>query len=104
MNSVMSQNEKNRREVQQITWIGLAVNFVLFLLKYTVGILGVSHAVIADAVHSLSDMATDLAVLFGVKYWSAPADEEHPFGHSRIEAIITAIIGLVLLATAFGIG
>ncbi|MGA1824819.1 MAG: cation diffusion facilitator family transporter [bacterium] len=100
----MRQNAKNRRDVQRITWIGLAVNVVLSVLKFIVGILGASQAVIADAVHSLSDMATDIAVLFGVIYWSAPADEEHPFGHSRIEAIITAIIGFVLLFMAFGIG
>jgi len=70
--------------VRRISWIGLAVNLFLAVLKFTVGFLGNSQAVIADAVHSLSDMGTDLAVIFGVKYWSAPADEDHPYGHWRI--------------------
>ncbi|MGA1870372.1 MAG: cation diffusion facilitator family transporter [bacterium] len=100
----MSQNEQSRGDIQRITWIGLAVNLFLSLLKFTVGCIGKSQAVIADAVHSVSDMATDIAVLGGVKYWSAPADETHPFGHRRIEALVTASIGIVLLITALGIG
>ena len=90
--------------VRRISWIGLAVNLFLAVLKFTVGFLGNSQAVIADAVHSLSDMGTDLAVIFGVKYWSAPADEDHPYGHWRIETIVTAIIGISLVLVALGIG
>ncbi|MGA1842842.1 MAG: cation diffusion facilitator family transporter [bacterium] len=94
---------RDSTEIIRITWIGLIVNLFLSIFKFIVGFLGYSHAVIADAFHSLSDMSTDLAVLLGVKYWSAPADENHPYGHSRIETIITAIIGLVLLLVALGI-
>ncbi|MEE8400288.1 MAG: cation diffusion facilitator family transporter [Desulfobacterales bacterium] len=90
--------------VRRITWIGLLVNLFLSVLKFTVGYLGSSQAVIADAVHSLSDMATDLAVIFGVKYWLAPADVNHPYGHRRIETIITAAIGISLVIVAVGIG
>ncbi len=67
------------------------------------GIIGASQAVIADGVHSLSDLATDFAVLFGVKYWSAPPDENHPYGHHRIEALITTAIAILLAAAAVGI-
>ncbi len=90
-------------EIRRITWIGMIVNILLSILKFAVGFLGSSKAVIADAVHSLSDLATDFAVLFGVKYWTAPPDEDHPYGHQRIEALITASIGLALGMVAFGL-
>ncbi|MBN1541715.1 cation transporter [candidate division KSB1 bacterium] len=91
------------REVRNVTLVGLAVNFILSLIKFVVGWLGSSQAVLADAVHSLSDMSTDLAILFGVKYWSAPADENHPYGHGRLESLITVFIGFVLVLVAIGI-
>ena len=91
-------------QVRRITWIGLAVNLFLAALKFVVGYLGSSQAVIADAVHSLSDMATDLAVIFGVKFWLAPADQDHPYGHRRIETNVTAAIGVLLMIVAVSIG
>ncbi len=93
----------NTRQIKQVTGIGLAVNVSLSLLKLVGGIVGRSHAVIADAVHSLSDTATDLAILIGVHYWSAPPDESHPHGHHRIETLVTAIIGVVLAGVAVGL-
>jgi cation diffusion facilitator family transporter len=96
-------NSQDSTEIIRITWLGLIINLFLSIFKFIVGFLGYSHAVIADAFHSLSDMSTDLAVLLGVKYWSAPADENHPYGHSRIETIITAIIGFILFLVALGI-
>ncbi len=98
-----NKDSQDPRQILRITWLGLIVNLFLSVFKFIVGFLGYSHAVIADAFHSLSDMSTDLAVLFGVKYWSAPADENHPYGHSRIETIITAIIGFTLFVVAIGI-
>ena len=92
------------REVRRITWIGLAGNLALTAVKFAAGWLGSSQAVVADAVHSLSDTATDLAILLGVRFWSAPPDEGHPYGHRRIETIITAFIGVLLLMVAAGIG
>ena len=97
-------NTEKARLTRQVTWVGLGLNLVLFSVKLTVGIIGFSHAVIADAIHSLSDMGTDIAILFGIKFWLAPADEDHPYGHLRLEAIITAAIGVSLLAVAVGIG
>ena len=91
------------REVRRITWIGLAINVLLAAVKFLVGYLGASQAVIADAVHSLSDSVTDFAVIFGVKFWSAPPDDDHPYGHRRIESLVTTAIGLVLVAVAIGI-
>lgn len=98
------ENIQHVKQIRRITWIGLVVNLFLAILKFGVGFWGNSRAVMADAVHSLSDMSTDLALIFGVKYWSAPADEDHPYGHGRIETIVTTIIGLSLVMVAFGIG
>jgi cation diffusion facilitator family transporter len=83
-------------DVRKITWIGLIVNILMSALKLTVGIVGSSQAVVADAVHSMSDITTDVAVLVGVRYWSLPPDEGHPYGHRRIEAIVTVGIGALL--------
>jgi cation diffusion facilitator family transporter len=94
----------NIKTIQRITLFSLIANLLLSAIKFGVGIIGSSQVVIADAVHSLSDSATDIAILFGVKIWSAPPDKEHPYGHLRIETVITAIIGLTLLAVAIGIG
>ena len=91
------------QQARQITVAGLLVNILLAGLKFTFGILGRSHAVVADAVHSLSDMVTDLLVLIGIRFWSAPADECHPYGHQRIETIITLGISLLLAIAAAGL-
>lgn len=101
--SVM-QEKTNRNEAHRITVAGLAVNLLLSVLKMGLGIIGRSHAVIADAVHSLSDMATDLLILVGIRFWSAPADDAHPYGHQRIETIITVFISLILGGVAIGLG
>ena len=92
------------REVRRISLISMLVNILLAGVKMLVGFLGHSQAVIADGVHSLSDLATDIAVLFGVKFWTAPPDQNHPYGHRRVEALITVVIGLILVGVAIGIG
>ena len=75
----------------------------LSALKGVVGFVASSQALVADAVHSLSDCVTDLAVLVGVQFWSAPPDDCHPHGHGRIQTLITLFIGLLLGAVALGI-
>lgn len=95
--------DQNVKQIKKITVIGIVGNLLLAAVKFLVGFLGNSQAVIADAVHSLSDLSTDFAVLIGVKFWTAPPDEKHPYGHHRIEAIVTAIIGIALLFVAFGL-
>jgi cation diffusion facilitator family transporter len=91
-------------QVRRAGWVGLLSNLGLAGIKAAAGILGNSQAVLADAVHSLSDLATDVALILGVRYWSAPADEEHPHGHGRIETLVTVAIGLLLGTVAVGIG
>ena len=86
-----------------VGWIGLFVNLGLAAVKMAAGTLGHSHAVVADAIHSLSDVATDVALLAGVRFWSKPADERHPHGHQRIETLVTVLIGASLAAVALGL-
>lgn len=89
--------------VRRITWIGVIVNVVLTVIQFILGIIGHSQAVIADTFHTISDLGTDFMVLFGVHLWSKSPDEEHPYGHRRIETLITSIIGMVLVAVAVSI-
>lgn len=89
---------------KMVTWIGLLVNIGLSLLKYIAGVLGHSQTMIADATHSLSDLITDAVVLWGIQYWSKPADASHPYGHKRIETLVTGFIAFVLGLVGIGIG
>jgi len=88
---------------KKVTWTGMIVNIILSTFKFVAGILGHSQAMVADAVHSISDLITDVAVLIGIKFWASPADEDHPYGHERIESIVTAFIALALFAVGIGI-
>ena len=90
--------------VRRAAWVGLSVNALLSAVKGLAGLIGGSQAVVADALHSLSDLGTDLALLIGVRYWSAPPDDCHPHGHGRIETMVSACIGLSLALAAVGIG
>ncbi len=95
---------QNTAKVRKVTLISILINIILSGVKFIAGILGSSQAILADAVHSLSDMTTDMAILFGIHYWTAPADENHPYGHWRIETMVTAFIGILLAGVAIGIG
>ena len=86
------------------TLLGLFVNAFLILLKFIAGIFGDSQALIADAVHSVSDLFTDAVVLFGIKIGRKPPDKEHHFGHARVETLASAIVGLALIGTAVYLG
>ncbi|MFH1725623.1 MAG: cation diffusion facilitator family transporter [Elusimicrobiota bacterium] len=92
------------REVRRVTLAGAVINVALSAFKITAGTIGSSQVVVADGVHSLSDLSTDFALLIGLQYWSAPADESHPYGHRRIETLVTAFIGVVLAFVALGLG
>jgi len=91
------------RTVRFVTVVGMTLNLILVFAKAAGGWFFFSQALFADAVHSLSDLVTDLAVILGVKYWSAPPDRQHPYGHGRIETLISAFIGLALAAVGFGL-
>jgi cation diffusion facilitator family transporter len=90
--------------IRKVTWVGLFVNLFLAGIKFAAGILGKSQAVVADAIHSLTDLTTDAAVIAGSHYWELPPDDDHPYGHKRLETLVTAFIGIMLAAAGIGIG
>ncbi len=100
---VQTPGSEKARAVRRVTWAGLVLNLALAGLKFAFGVLASSQALVADAVHSLSDMATDVAVLVGAGLWTAPADEAHPYGHGRIETVVTVAIGVVLAGVGLGL-
>lgn len=79
------------------------VNMFLTVLKILIGIIGKSSALIADGIHSFSDLATDSVAIFGTKYSMKPADDEHPFGHGKFEYVTSLIIAFVILLLGFEI-
>ena len=92
------------KNIKLAAWVGLLCNVVLAAAKILAGWLSSSQAVLADGIHSLSDLVTDAALLIGVRFWSAPADDCHPYGHQRIEALVTSGIALILALAALEIG
>jgi len=86
------------KEIYRVTIWGSVVNVLLTVLKFVAGIFGSSAAMIADAVHSLSDLLTDFVVLLFVRISSKPADENHPYGHGKFETLATTIVAIALLA------
>ncbi len=91
------------KAIYRVTLIGSVGNVALLTFKFIAGIVGHSSAMIADAVHSLSDFITDLIVLIFVKISAKPQDESHDYGHGKFETIATFVIGLALIAAATGI-
>jgi len=90
-------------------WVSLVVNLLLFILKIVLGIISGSISIIADAVHTVSDVITSAIVIWGFKISKKPADAEHPFGHGRMEdiaaliiAVLLCVIGFEILQAAFG--
>ena len=90
-------------EIYQVTLVGGVVNVVLLLFKFVAGIVGHSAAMVADAVHSLSDFVTDVIVLVFVHISSKPKDKSHDYGHGKYETLAMTLIGVALLIVAIGI-
>lgn len=86
-----------------MTLVGGVVNVLLLLFKFVAGVVGHSAAMVADAVHSLSDLATDIIVLLFVRISSKPSDKSHDYGHGKFETLAMTIIGVSLLMVAIGI-
>lgn len=89
---------EREKEIFRVTVWGGIINVVLLVVKFAAGIFGHSAAMIADAVHSLTDFATDVVVLIFVHLGNKPADRDHDYGHGKYETLATAIIGTSLLA------
>ena len=92
-----------QKEIYKVTLVGSAGNAALLTFKFIAGVLGNSSAMIADAVHSLSDFVTDLLVLVFVSISAKPQDQSHDYGHGKFETIASFLIGLALVAAATGI-
>ena len=91
------------KEIYKVTLVGSAGNLALLIFKFVAGVLGHSAAMVADAVHSLSDFFTDIIVLLFVKVSARPQDEGHDYGHGKFETLATSFIGMALAAVACGI-
>jgi len=94
--NVMMDEKQRLRSVYKVTIAGSIINVLLLVLKFAAGILGHSAAMIADAIHSLTDFATDVVVLVFVKLGNKPKDKDHDYGHGKYETLATAIIGISL--------
>lgn len=95
--------DSRRQGIYRVTLWGSAVNFLLVVCKFVAGVLGGSAAMVADAVHSLSDFVTDVVVLLFVRLSGKPCDVDHEFGHGKYETLATAIIGLMLGGVGLGV-
>lgn len=95
--------DTREKEIYKVTLAGTAVNAVLIVLKLIAGIIGKSSAMVADAVHSLSDFVTDIIVLVFVRISGKPRDKSHDYGHGKFETLATMIIGLILAAAGIGL-
>lgn len=91
------------KEIYKVTLLGSFVNFLLVIFKFLAGIAGHSAAMLADAVHSLSDFITDVIVILFVRISNKPQDKSHDYGHGKYETLATALIGVALLAVGLGI-
>lgn len=94
----MTKNDNSReRTIYKVTLLGSFVNMLLVVIKFIFGILGCSAAMIADAVHSMSDLITDVIVVIFVKLSNKPQDEDHDYGHGKYETLATSLVGMALL-------
>lgn len=94
---------ERERQIYRITLVGSAGNALLVVFKFVAGIIGHSAAMVADAVHSLSDFITDIIVLVFVSISAKPQDSSHDYGHGKFETLATLFISLALVAAAIGI-
>lgn len=101
--AIFAADMERQREIYKVTLVGGAVNVVLLVFKFVAGILGHSAAMVADAVHSLSDFVTDVVVIAFVHISGKPKDKSHDYGHAKYETLAMTIIGMVLLVVAVGI-
>lgn len=94
--------EEREQKLREVTLWGLILNIFLVVVKVVTGLLIRSMALVADGVHSLSDLGTDAVVLVGSRLANRPADATHPYGHRKFETIVTQIIAFVLFLVGFG--
>jgi cation diffusion facilitator family transporter len=92
-----SKNEKELRDGLRVTWVGIGANIILVIIKIYAGFISKSQALIADGIHSLSDLFSDFIVLIGLKWGRMDEDDTHQFGHARIETLSSMGVGFILI-------
>ena len=97
------QAENRHGIIKKVTLLGALVNCLLAASQIVFGFIGQSQALLADGFHTLSDLSTDLIVLVAIEQSSKAADEDHPFGHGRIETLASVILGVILIGVGIGI-
>lgn len=98
----MIRSHEEQRQALRSTWVSVWINLLLASAQVVIGIFARSQALIADGIHSLSDLVADGVVLFAARHSHAAADAEHPYGHARFETAASLAIGLILMATGIG--
>lgn len=101
--SEQSSSQTRIRDSQRVTLVGAVVNVLLAGVKILLGSIGNSYALVVDGIHSLADLATDLLVVVVAHHGGADADEDHPYGHQRIETAASVALGVLLALTGIGI-
>lgn len=91
------------QQTKKVTIVGAVINFFLAIIKIIIGYVGHSQSLVADGIHSLSDLLTDALVIFAAKHAAQDADSEHPYGHGRFETVITVALGSFLIIVAGGL-
>jgi cation diffusion facilitator family transporter len=92
-----------QRDGTLTTWLSLAVNLALAVAKFSVGLIAGSQALVADGIHSLVDIASDIAAIIGLKFAHLPKDDDHPYGHHRFATLATMLISALVLAFCVGL-
>jgi cation diffusion facilitator family transporter len=98
----MARTNEEQRQAVRSTWVSVWINLFLASAQVAIGLFARSQALVADGIHSLSDLVADGVVLFAARHSHAEADDNHPYGHARFETAAALAIGLILLATGMG--
>ncbi|WP_088102619.1 cation diffusion facilitator family transporter [Halalkalibacter urbisdiaboli] len=99
----MEETDIRYRKVRFAAWVGIIGNIILAIIKAVIGIMANSRALIADAVHSASDVVGSVVVLIGVRAAKMPPDEDHPYGHGKAESVAAIIVAVLLIIVGFEI-
>ena len=92
-----------RNREKQVIYLGMAINVFLIVIKLAGGLLGSSLSLVADGIHSFSDLITDFIILWGLSLAAKPADRGHPYGHGKLETLASLLVAVLLFIVSFGI-
>jgi len=96
--------DQRKKTIQKVTYTGILVNIFLALAQIVSGLMAHSQALLADGLHTLADLFSDFIVLITAHHAAKEADDDHPYGHARIETLSSIFLGLALITVALGMG